>query len=78
MSSTTKFPGRVGQDIKEQKFYVLADACILKDQRVLTQILIEMRLPSANTAPKGDSHYMCPGCRKNQRQREEEEANWDF
>ncbi len=71
--------GRVGFQTEEQKFYVFADPCILKDTQIIDRIERELNLPSADTAPpKLDSHYRCPGCMKTEKQRREEEADWDF
>jgi len=71
--------GRVGYDTKEGKFYVFADPCILKNERLLDKIESDMSLPSAKTAPpKGDPHYKCPGCRKSKKQLRQEEEDWDI
>jgi len=71
--------GRIGYDTKERKFYVFADACIKKDERMMDRIERDMNLPSADTAPpKLDSHYRCTGCVKSKKEREMEEADWNF
>jgi hypothetical protein len=71
--------GRVGFDTRERKFYVFADACIMKDPQMIDRIKRDLNLSPADTAPtKLDSHYRCPGCMKSQKQRQEEEADWDF
>lgn len=71
--------GRVGYDTRERKFYVFVDACIKNDIRMMERIEREMNLPLAETAPpRLDSHYRCPGCMKTEKQREQEETDWDF
>jgi hypothetical protein len=73
--------GRVGYDVKERKFYIFADACILKNERALDKVDSDFNLPSANTAPpRLDSHYKCPGCAKakSKKQVQQEEDDWDF
>ncbi len=71
--------GRVNYNTKDRKFYVFADACIMKDPQMIDRIKRELNLPLADTAPpKLDSHYRCPGCIKTEKQREQEEADWDF
>jgi hypothetical protein len=71
--------GRVGYNTKERKFYVFADPCILKESQMIDRIKRDLNLPLADTAPpKFDSHYRCPTCMKTDKQREQEEADWDF
>lgn len=72
--------GRVGYQTKENKFYVFLDPCIIANQKMVDQIIRELSLPSADTAPPAlDAHYHCPGCeKKTKEQLEEEEADWDF
>lgn len=74
--------GRVGYDIKERRFYIMVDACIKKNERIIDRIERDMNLPSANTAPpKLDSHYKCPGCMKPTKTKEQlqkEEEDWNF
>jgi hypothetical protein len=55
--------GRVEYDGNGKKFYVYADACILKDRKALAEIDREFHLSSANTeAPERDPHYKCKVC----------------
>lgn len=56
--------GRVSYDTKMLSFNVLADKCILKDERMVSKILQVMHLPSspAQTTVGPDSHYRCPRC----------------
>ena len=72
--------GRVGYEVKEQKFLVLMDKCILENQCIVDQIGRDLNLRSSNTAPpRLDSHYKCPGCAmKSKAQLLKEEADWDF
>jgi hypothetical protein len=46
---------------------------------MMNRIKRELNLSSADTSsPTLDSHYRCPGCMKSNKQREKEEADWDF
>ena len=68
--------GRVVFNSKAQKFYLLADKCILKDSSSVAEIIKAMHLPM-NTIVDADPHYKCPEC-KSESQRAQEEADWDF
>jgi len=69
--------GRVVFNTKAQRFYLLADRCILKAPVTVARIMKAMHLP-VNTIVDVDLHYKCPGCDKSKSQREQEEADWDF
>jgi hypothetical protein len=69
--------GRVVYNAKEQKFFLLADRCILKDLAMVSKIKDEMHLP-VNAIVDTDLHYICAGCDRSASQREQEEADWDF
>lgn len=69
--------GRVVHNAKEQKFFLLADRCILKDPALVIRIKNEMYLPP-NTIVDTDAHYRCQGCDRSESLREQEEADWDF
>jgi hypothetical protein len=71
--------GRVLYHTKERKFYILADRCILDNKGTVSRIARELNLPPEGTAPaRRDPHYKCPNCMKTKKQREQEEADWDF
>jgi hypothetical protein len=62
-SEYEEFPrGRVVYNTKTQRFTLLGDKCILRDKRVVSQILSELNLPSKNTDNGTDSHYRCFAC----------------
>lgn len=69
--------GRVVYNSKAQKFYFLADRCILKDPATVATIMRAMYLP-VNTIVDADSHYKCPECNRSEKQRAQEESDWDF
>lgn len=69
--------GRVTYDTKAQKFYLLADRCILKNQATVAKIMNAMHLP-VNTIVDTDPHYVCPRCTTSESQQEQDEADWDF
>jgi len=69
--------GRVVANTKAQKFYLLADRCILKAPDMVAGIMKAMHLP-VNTVVDADLHYKCPECDKSKGRREQEEADWDF
>lgn len=69
--------GRVTYNSKAEKFYLLADGCILNDPATVARIIKAMDLP-VNTIVEADLHYKCPRCNKPQSQQEREEADWDF
>jgi hypothetical protein len=54
--------GRVMYDTKARRFSLLADRCILKNKRVIRDIISKMKLPSKNTDMGTDSHYRCFRC----------------
>jgi hypothetical protein len=68
--------GRVTYDSKAQKFYLLADRCILNDAATIAKIMKAMKLP-VNAIVDADLHYKCSGCNKSVSQ-EQEESDWDF
>jgi hypothetical protein len=53
--------GRVVCNTKTQRFTILADRCILKDNGIVSKIMSEMKLPR-NTETDTDSHYRCFLC----------------
>ena len=69
--------GRVTYNSKAERFYLLADRCILKNPATVANIMSAMHLP-LNTIVDADLHYKCSGCNRSERQREQEEADWDF
>jgi hypothetical protein len=57
------FPrGRVIYNTKTQRFTLLADRCILKDNGIVSKIMSEMKLPNQKTDKGTDSHYRCSAC----------------
>lgn len=54
--------GRVVCNRKTQRFTILADRCILKDNRIVSKIMSEMKLPNEKTDKGTDSHYRCSAC----------------
>jgi len=54
--------GRVMYNTKSQRFTLLADRCILKDNGIASQIMSEMKLPNEKTDKGKDSHYQCSAC----------------
>ncbi|PYV74242.1 MAG: hypothetical protein DMG97_09270 [Acidobacteria bacterium] len=53
--------GRVMYNTKTRRFTLLADKCILKDNRVISKIMSQLHLPR-NTEMDTDSHYRCSTC----------------
>ena len=53
--------GRVMYNTKTRRFTLLADKCILKDNRVISKIMSQLHLPR-NTEMGTDSHYRCSTC----------------
>jgi hypothetical protein len=58
--------GRVMFNTKTHRFSLLADRCILKDKRMVREIVSELNLPTKSTdknTDKGtDAHYRCSVC----------------
>jgi hypothetical protein len=63
--------GRVVYNTKTQRFMLLADRCILRNETVVRKIMAEMNLPSKSTDRDTDSHYRCLACLLG-----ESEATW--
>jgi hypothetical protein len=53
--------GRVVYDANEKRFTLLADKCILRDRRIVREIISAMNLP-VGTATATDHHYRCHTC----------------
>jgi len=53
--------GRVMYDVKNGRFSVLADRCILRRKEIVARIRKEMHLPK-NTITNTDHHYQCFRC----------------
>jgi hypothetical protein len=57
-----EFPrGRVMYNTKTRRYALLADRCILKDEKLVRRILSELQLPRT-TEKSADSHYRCSSC----------------
>lgn len=55
---------RVSHDEKSGRFRLLADACILRDKKLVTAILLRMHLPTRGTETGTDSLYRCSDCQR--------------
>jgi hypothetical protein len=53
--------GRVMYNTKTKRFLLLADRCILRDEKVVRKVLTELRLPRG-TETGTDEHYRCSIC----------------
>jgi hypothetical protein len=69
--------GRVTYNTKAEKFYLLADRCILNEAATVGRIMKKMDLP-LDTVVEADLHYRCPLCNRSSSQQEREEADWNF
>ena len=56
--------GRVVYDKNLNKYELVADKCILRNEKIISQIIVEMRLPRKNTNILGDAHYECSKCKE--------------
>lgn len=56
--------GRSVYDTKSRRYTLFLDRCILKNKKLVSQIMAEMNLPFENTETSTDSHYRCPSCLK--------------
>jgi hypothetical protein len=54
--------GRVMYNTETQRFTLLADKCILKNNGVVKKIMSAMNLPSKTTDKGTDEHYQCSAC----------------
>ena len=62
-SEYEEFPrGRVAYHTKSGKFGLLADNCILSQEKVLGKIFSQLNIPLENTVIGTDSHYRCFRC----------------
>jgi hypothetical protein len=53
--------GRVMYNTKTKRFLLLADRCILRDEKVVGKIIAELMLPT-NIEIGTDEHYRCSDC----------------
>ena len=67
--------GRVVYNTRAEKFYLLADRCILKDKSQVTKIKKAMHLPS-NTTIDTDPHYRCSQCLRGHTPIDDADANF--
>ena len=59
------FPrGRVVYDNKLHKYELVADKCIIRNEKILSQIIAEMKLSRKDTNILGDIHYECFKCKE--------------
>jgi hypothetical protein len=54
--------GRISFDCDREQFLLLADACILADERVVATLMQVFDLPAHRTTRALDSHYRCTLC----------------
>jgi hypothetical protein len=54
--------GRVMFNAKTKRFLLLADRCILRDEKVVRKIMTRMNLPRKTTDRGTDEHYRCSIC----------------
>lgn len=58
------FPrGRVVYDINKRQYELVADQCILSNNKMLSDIITEFHLPKNNLIFSNDSHYRCAVCK---------------
>ena len=58
-----EFPrGRVAYHPKSNKFGLLADSCILSQEKILGKIFSQLNIPLKDTVMGPDSHYRCFRC----------------
>jgi hypothetical protein len=53
--------GRVGFNVKNKEFFMLADRCIIADAGAVQKIIAAFHLPKDMDAMR-DSHYQCAQC----------------
>ena len=62
-SEYEEFPrGRIAFHLKSGKFGLLADSCILGQEKILGKIFSQLNIPLKNTVIGTDSHYRCFRC----------------
>lgn len=54
--------GRVLFHRRRDRFFLLADRCILQSADIPQRIMAEMHLPNSNTETETDAHYRCSIC----------------
>jgi hypothetical protein len=58
-----EFPrGRVAYHTKSGKFGLLADSCILSQEKILGKVFSQLFIPLKDTVMGTDSHYRCFHC----------------
>jgi len=68
------FPrGRVLYEKKSGSYELVADKCIIRQEEITSQIIIQMKLPRKHTKILGDSHYECSMCKAHKISRLESE-----
>ncbi len=68
-----EFPrGRVVYDVARCQYTLMADACILRQKKLVQRILRELHRP-AETEVVADSHYRCSKCMTSKMLRDEED-----
>ena len=59
------FPrGRVVYDKKLFRYELIADMCIIRKEKIISQIITQMKLSQKNTKILGDPHYECFKCKE--------------
>jgi hypothetical protein len=54
--------GRVMFGVKTRRFTLLAEKCILRNEKVVKEIMSVMNLPSQKINIDTDGHYLCHAC----------------
>jgi hypothetical protein len=68
--------GRVNYADASGRFMLFADRCLITDNRLVSAIMNELKLP-IGTRCAADDRYRCPTCAP-RRSREQEKDDWDF
>jgi hypothetical protein len=69
--------GRVNYEDATGRFTLMADKCILRNERLVTKIMNNLGLPK-NTKVLPDDHYRCPKCLRQETTTMQEKEDWDF
>jgi len=67
--------GRVTYDTRKKVYFLFLDRCIQERPDIVTKIFMAMNLPPVpETEVGGDSHYICPGCRRHSKEIDDEDS----
>jgi hypothetical protein len=56
--------GRIIFEPKACQFMIYADQCILREKKLVAEVLAELNLPPTKTTTSTDLHYRCTDCLK--------------